>query len=144
MTWVANLLPAPGPLRPLALSTLLSRIANGVLMTVSVRYFNRGLGIAEIGLGLTIAGLVGLVSGIPMGHIADLRGPRTLFVLLSVGVAVVSLRYLAIGTRSGSSSPSPLWSRCSIEAPPQCGSHFRRSDHQLVGPPGPCPLWEFT
>ena len=95
-----RLLPAPGPLRPLALSTLLSRIANGLLMTVSVLYFNRilGLGIAEIGLGLTIAGLVGLGSGVPLGHVADLRGPRTLFILLSVGVALASLAYLVIDT----------------------------------------------
>jgi MFS family permease len=94
-----SLLPAPGPLRPLALSTLLSRIANGVLMTVSVLYFNRivGLGIAEIGLGLTIAGLVALGSGVPLGHLADLRGPRLLFVLLSIGTAIVSLAYLAVG-----------------------------------------------
>ena len=100
MTRWQRLLPAPGPLRPLALSTLLSRVANGVLMAVSVLYFNRivGLGIGEIGLGLTIAGLVGLCSGVPLGHVADLRGPRTLFVLLSLGVAVVSLLYLAIGT----------------------------------------------
>ena len=53
-----GLLPAPGPLRPLALATLLSRVGSGLLMTVSVLYFNRivGLSIAQIGLGLTIAG----------------------------------------------------------------------------------------
>jgi MFS family permease len=97
---MSGLLPAPGPLRPLALATLLSRIGNGLLMTVSVLYFNRivGLSVAQIGLGLTIAGLFGLVSAVPMGHLADRRGPRTLFVLLSLLVAGLSLLYLLVDT----------------------------------------------
>jgi MFS family permease len=95
-----GLVPPPGPLRPLALATLLSRIGNGLLMTISVLYFNRivGLSVAQIGLGLTIAGLFGLVSAVPMGHLADRRGPRTLFVLLSLLVAGLSLLYLLVDT----------------------------------------------
>jgi MFS family permease len=87
-------------LRPLALATLLSRVGNGLLMTVSVLYFTRivGLSIAEVGLGLTIAGLFGLLSAVPLGHLADRRGPRGLFVVLSVSVAVLSLAYLAVDT----------------------------------------------
>ncbi|MFI5708905.1 MFS transporter [Kribbella sp. NPDC051620] len=95
-----GLIPEPGPLRPLALATLLSRVGNGLLMTVSVLYFNRivGLSIAQIGLGLTIAGLFGLLAGIPLGHLADRRGPRTLFVILGGSVAVLSLSYLLVQT----------------------------------------------
>jgi MFS family permease len=97
---VKGLIPEPGPLRPLALATLLSRVGNGLLMTVSVLYFNRivGLSIAQIGLGLTIAGLFGLLAGIPLGHLADRRGPRTLFVILGASVAVLSLAYLLVQT----------------------------------------------
>jgi hypothetical protein len=92
--------PAAGPLRPLALATLLSRVANGVLMTVSVLYFHRivGLSIPQIGAGLTVAGLFGLLSAVPLGHLADRRGPRALFVSLSVLVALVSLLYVAIAS----------------------------------------------
>jgi MFS family permease len=97
---VRKLLPPPGPLRPLALATLLSRVGNGLLMTISVLYFNRiiGLSIAEVGLGLTIAGLFGLLAGIPFGHLADRRGPRTLFVILSLLLSVLAVLYLVIGT----------------------------------------------
>lgn len=93
-----GVIPAPGPLRPLALATLISRVGNGLLMTISVLYFNRvvGLSIAQIGLGLTIAGLFGLLSAVPLGHLADRRGPRTLFVILSIVEAGLSLFYLLV------------------------------------------------
>ncbi|WP_427895631.1 MFS transporter [Kribbella sp. GL6] len=95
-----KLLPAPGPLRPLALATLLSRVGNGLLMTISVLYFTRvvGLSIAQVGLGLTVAGLFGLLASIPFGHLADRRGPRTLFVVLSLLMSAAASLYVVIGT----------------------------------------------
>ncbi|WP_157979600.1 MFS transporter [Kribbella monticola] len=95
-----KLLPPAGPLRPLALATLLSRVGNGLLMTISVLYFTRvaGLSIGEVGLGLTVAGFCGLLAGVPFGHLADRRGPRTLFVVLSLAQAVLALLYLLVGS----------------------------------------------
>jgi sugar phosphate permease len=97
---VRKLLPAPGPLRPLAVATLLSRVGNGLLMTISVLYFHRivGLSVAEVGLGLTVAGAFGLLASVPFGHLADRRGPRTLFVVLSLSLSLVALVYLVVET----------------------------------------------
>ncbi|MET9315353.1 MFS transporter [Kribbella sp. NPDC003505] len=93
-----SLLPPPGPLRPLALATMLSRVGDGLLMTASVLYFNRivGLSVSQIGVGLSVAGLCALLSGVPMGHLADRRGPRVLFVILSVLMSGLSLLYLLV------------------------------------------------
>ena len=53
-------------------------------------YFTEGLGLSvtEVGLWLAVAGLIGLFGGVPMGHLADRRGPR--------GVAALSLVVLAL------------------------------------------------
>jgi hypothetical protein len=74
-------IPEPGPQRVYGLSLLINSVGFGLVMTSSVLYFTRVVHLAtgEVGLGLTIAGLVGLVAGVPAGHLADRRGPREVF-----------------------------------------------------------------
>jgi MFS family permease len=54
-----------------------------------------GLSPAQVGIGLTIAGLCGLLAGIPAGHLGDIRGPRNVLVGLALaegaGVAAYAL-----------------------------------------------------
>jgi MFS family permease len=88
--WLSTLVPEPGARRRLGLATGIYNIGTGMFMTSSVLYFTEGLGlsITEVGLWLAVAGLIGLFGGVPMGHLADRRGPR--------GVAALSLVVLAL------------------------------------------------
>ncbi|WP_411125602.1 MFS transporter [Streptomyces sp. x-19] len=70
-----------GPQRALIISSFVSRVGNGLFNTASVLYFTLvvHLPAAEVGVGLTVAGLTGLLAGIPAGNLADRYGPRTIW-----------------------------------------------------------------
>jgi hypothetical protein len=70
--------------RTLALATLVNTIGNGVFFTLSALYFTRivGFSVVEVGTGLSIAAGVAIAAGIPIGHLADRRGPREVLVVL--------------------------------------------------------------
>lgn len=93
------LVPDPGPLRVLASATLVNTFGNGLMFTISALYFTRivGLSAVQVGVGLSMAGLVGLLSGIPLGHAADRLGPREMQMALVSVIAVLSLGYTVIG-----------------------------------------------
>ena len=63
------LVPEPGPQRVYALATLVNTFGFGLVVTSLVLYFTRvvHLGSLQVGLGLTISGLIGLVAGVPVG-----------------------------------------------------------------------------
>src|SRR4051812_32554518 len=83
---VAGLLPERGAVRQLALVTLVNTTGNGIFFTLSALYFTRivGLSVAQVGVGLGIAAFAGLFGGIPLGHLADRRGPREVMAVLLV------------------------------------------------------------
>ena len=95
---LGRLVPEPGPVRSLALVTLVNTTGNGIFFTLSALYFTRivGLSIAEVGLGLGIAAFVGLLAGVPVGHLADRRGPREVMVALLLVVAVLAFLLLFV------------------------------------------------
>ncbi|MFI6476681.1 MFS transporter [Nonomuraea sp. NPDC050663] len=72
------MLPEPGPVRALSLAVLLRSTGRGLFLTVSVLYFLNVVGLSEtqVGLGLTIAGLAGLLGSLPAGRLCDVIGPR--------------------------------------------------------------------
>ena len=60
------------------LVTLVNTFGFGLIVTSMVLYFTRVMHLSsdEVGLGMTIAGLVGLLAGVPIGDLADRYGPR--------------------------------------------------------------------
>ncbi|MBV9512918.1 MAG: MFS transporter [Mycobacteriaceae bacterium] len=88
--WLSTLVPERGARRRLGLATGIYNVGTGMFLTSSVLFFTRGLGLSvtEVGLWLAVAGLIGLLAGVPTGHLADRRGPR--------GIAVLSLAVLAL------------------------------------------------
>ncbi|MFG2621326.1 MFS transporter [Streptomyces sp. NPDC048507] len=81
-----------GPQRALIGANFVSRVGNGLFNAASVLYFTLvvHLPAAQVGIGLTIAGLVGLLAGIPAGNLADRYGPRTVW-LASLTVQAASM-----------------------------------------------------
>ncbi|MGA5421607.1 MFS transporter [Streptomyces lavendulocolor] len=86
----APLLPAPGPARGLALAQMVNAVGDGAYYVCSALYFSRvvGLTATQIGAALTLAWAVGAVAGVPLGHLADRRGPRGTAVLLACATAL--------------------------------------------------------
>ncbi|AZQ35966.1 MFS transporter [Streptomyces cyaneochromogenes] len=86
--------PPAGPQRVLALAQLSNSIGDGAYYTTSALYFTQvvGLAPARVGLGLTVGWAVGSLVGVPLGQLADRRGPRGTAVLLALatGLAVAS------------------------------------------------------
>ncbi|MFD7611851.1 MFS transporter [Streptomyces sp. NPDC059828] len=82
-----RILPPAGPAaRRLALAQLVSSLGDGAFYTTSALYFSHvvGLSPARIGLGLTLAWAFGAAVGVPLGRLADRRGPRGTAVLLAL------------------------------------------------------------
>ncbi|GAA0267827.1 MFS transporter [Cryptosporangium japonicum] len=95
-----NLLPAPGPARRLALAQLANSVGDGAFFVTFALFFTRivGLPAAQFGVGVSIGWVAGLLAGVPLGHLADRRGPRGTAVLLA---AATSLSVVALlGVRS--------------------------------------------
>ncbi|MFF2043790.1 MFS transporter [Kitasatospora sp. NPDC058170] len=85
--------PTPsGPQRALIAASFISRVGNGLFNTASALYFTLvvHLPAGQVGAGLTIAGLVGLLAGIPAGNLADRYGPRTVW-LVAVAMQAVTM-----------------------------------------------------
>ncbi|MFE1230982.1 MFS transporter [Streptomyces sp. NPDC058745] len=91
-------LPASRAPRALLVAQLSNAIGDGAFYVSSALYFTRivGLSTAQIGIGLTLAWAVGSLVGVPLGHLADRRGPRTTAVLLALTTATAVGSFLAI------------------------------------------------
>ncbi|MEU1783842.1 MFS transporter [Streptomyces abikoensis] len=93
-----QLLPPTGPQRTLALAQLSNSVGDGAYYVTSALYFTHvvGLAPARIGLGLTVAWAVGSFVGVPLGRIADRRGPRGTAVLLALATGSAVASFLVV------------------------------------------------
>jgi len=128
-----SLLPPDPAQRTWALATLVNTAGNGMFFSVSAIYFTQSVGLspAQVGVGLTIAGLCGLLAGVPAGHLGDVRGPRNVLVALAlvegIGVAVYTLV---------SSFAAFLTVACLVTTVDRAGNAVRNGMIAALGAPG--------
>ncbi|MGW0853774.1 MFS transporter [Streptomyces sp. NPDC002690] len=137
-----GLLPEPGPRRTLAAATFISSIGNGLFMTAAALFFTRsvGLSVAQVGLGMGVAALVGLAAGVPVGRVADLRGPRETYLVIqlvqavamavlvlvhSFGVFVLVITVTQLASSAGAAARGPLTRGLAGAEPTKYRSYLR-------------------
>ena len=85
------------------MAQLANSVGDGAFVVTSALFFTRvvGLSTAEVGLGLTIAWLVGFLAGVPLGNLADRRGARGTAVLLALTTATAVASFLVVRSFAG-------------------------------------------
>ncbi|MGD0064059.1 MAG: MFS transporter [Streptosporangiaceae bacterium] len=87
-----------GPLAEVHLATLVLAVGSGAWFTCWAIFFTRSVGLSptEFGAGVTVAGLFALVSGSPLGYLADRIGSREVLVCLGLIQGLAILCYLMV------------------------------------------------
>ncbi|MEV0175054.1 MFS transporter [Streptomyces sp. NPDC050803] len=93
-----SLVPPAGPQRVLALAQLANSVGDGAYYVTSALYFTHVVGLdpARVGLGLTVAWGVGSLAGVPLGRLADRRGPRGTAILLALATGLAVASFLVV------------------------------------------------
>lgn len=93
------LLPLDAVERALTFSTMSASLATGLFYTVSALYFTRVIGLSPttVGIGLTVAGAVGVASSFAGGYAADRVGADRLQLWANATQAVALLAYVGAG-----------------------------------------------
>ncbi|OEV08362.1 MFS transporter [Streptomyces nanshensis] len=91
-----HLVPTAGPQRVLAASNFVYTIGSGLFLTAGVLYFTQAVRLPahQVGLGLSVAGLVSLALGIAVGHLADRIGARGVHAATLVVQAVATAGFV--------------------------------------------------
>ena len=86
----------PTPLaRRLSAQSILFAVGEGTFLTGSAVFFTQivGLSAAQVGLGLTIAGITTFFCAVPLGRLADRIGPKRMWALGALGEALLYLAW---------------------------------------------------
>lgn len=88
----------PGSLHRIAVGTLVSAVGNGAWYTSWALFLTRSVGLSptQVGIGMTAAGLLGVLASMPIGRLADRHGARETFLVLLVVQGAAALGYLAV------------------------------------------------
>ncbi|MFJ3640266.1 MFS transporter [Streptomyces sp. NPDC090108] len=102
-TRAGGLLPADPVLRVATVLTAANSLGNGLYLPLGILYFTRiiGLDATAVGLGMTLAGLVGVVAGVPAGRAADRWGARRTGALLWGGTGLATAAYTLVHSYAG-------------------------------------------
>ncbi|MFJ2785171.1 MFS transporter [Streptomyces sp. NPDC093249] len=86
--------------RALLLAQGSNSVGDGAFYVTSALYFTEivGLSAAQVGAGLAVAWAVGSVAGVPLGALADRRGPRGTSALLALMTALAVGAFLLVGS----------------------------------------------
>ncbi|NIK58788.1 MFS transporter [Kribbella shirazensis] len=95
---LGQMLPPAGAPRSLAMAQLANSVGDGAFVVTSALFFTRvvGLSTAQVGLGLTIAWLLGFLAGVPLGNLADHYGARGAATLLALTTAASVASFLVV------------------------------------------------
>ncbi|HEV2783917.1 MAG TPA: MFS transporter [Actinophytocola sp.] len=90
--------PPAGPPRALALAQLINSLGDGAFYACSALFFTRivGLSATRVGIALTVGWAIGMLAGVPLGHLADRFGPRRVAVLLAGTTAATLGAFLVV------------------------------------------------
>jgi MFS family permease len=75
----------------LSIQSLLFALGEGTFMTGSAVFFTQivGLSAAQVGLGLTLAGIAAFLAALPMGKLVDRFGPKKMWAVSATGQAAM-------------------------------------------------------
>jgi MFS family permease len=87
-----------GPIRWIYVSTLALGLGSGAWYSIWAIFFTRSVGLTplQFGLGVSAAGLVGMVIGSPVGYLADRVGTREVLIGVSVVQGTSTLAYAVV------------------------------------------------
>lgn len=92
---LARMLPDNPLARRLSAQSGLYAVGSGVFLTGNAVFFTQvvGLSATQVGIGISVAGVVAFLVSVPLGRVADRFGPKRTWALAASGEALVYLGY---------------------------------------------------